>query len=160
MNTTASELNLRDLFAQIVPNVFDTMLALPVTPAPAGRESPLENRISGTVGVGGETVTGAVYVHLPGALALRAVQILSGAPPGQPASHAEVNDVVGELANMIAGGFKSALCNAERPCAMSTPSIIRGDYAVEGPHELKAEVFHFHCQGGQGLAVEVHLKLD
>jgi hypothetical protein len=42
---------------------------------------------------------------------------------------------------------------------MSTPSIIRGAYAVEVPQDLRVEVISFTCLG-HNFAVEVHTKFD
>jgi CheY-specific phosphatase CheX len=58
---------------------------------------------------------------------------------------------------MIGGGFKSALCDAGWVCAMSTPAIIRGAYAIEVPQDLRAQVSHLSCQN-HPFAVEVHIK--
>ena len=70
-----------------------------------------------------------------------------------------VNDVASELTNMIGGGIKSALNDAERPCAMSTPSIVRGlGFTIELAPGARSETFVFDCHG-ERLAVEVHLKL-
>ena len=158
MNTVATPFNLAEQIGQIVPNVFQTMLALPATSGPAG-ELTKSARISGTVGVAGDIVTGAIYLHLPEALAVQAARSMLGLPENEMAADGDVNDIVGELTNMVGGGLKSSLCNAERECAMSTPSIIRGAYAIEVPQDLRVEVFYFNCLEHR-LAVEVHLKLD
>lgn len=143
----------------LVPNVFSTMASLLVELHPGGSTKPVIDRVSGTIGIAGDVVIGAVYVHLPEALARLITNALLGNPPGEPVSDGDLNDVVGELTNMIGGGFKSALCDVGRPCAMSTPSIIRGAYAIEVPQDLRVEVSHFNCQGHE-FAVEVHIKLD
>jgi chemotaxis protein CheX len=158
MNSIAAPFNLTEEIGKIVPNVFETMLALPATAGPGG-ELTKTARISGTVGVAGETVTGAIYLHLPEALAQQAARLILGMPENEIAGAAGVNDIVGELTNMIAGGLKSSLCDADRDCAMSTPSIIRGIFGIEVPKDLRVEIFYFNC-GEHRLAVEVHIKLD
>ena len=157
--STTIEFNAQSTIRSIVPNVFNTMAALSVAPgdaSPAGIEN---DRVSGTIGIAGDTVTGAVYVHLPEALARRIVNAMMGNPADQAVEDGDMNDVVGELTNMIGGGFKSALCDANRPCAMSTPSIIRGAYAIEVPHDLQAEAVHFKC-GEFSFSIEVHTRFD
>lgn len=156
--STAIEFNTQSTIQSIVPNVFNTMAALPVTLSKANAVSD-NDRISGTIGIAGDTVVGAVYVHLPEALARQIVNAMMGNPPGQAVADGDMNDVVGELTNMIGGGFKSALCDANRPCAMSTPSIIRGAYAIEVPHDLQAETAHFKCQEFF-FSIEVHTRFD
>ncbi len=158
MNSIAT-FNALPTLETLVPNVFSTMANLIVELRPEGNTKLAVDRVSGTIGIAGEVVVGAVYVHLPEALARLIANALLGNPPGEPVSDGDLNDVVGELTNMIGGGFKSALCDVDRPCAMSTPSIIRGAYAIEVPKDLRVEVSHFNCQGHE-FAVEVHLKLD
>ena len=144
MNTTL-EFNTRSTVENLVPKVFSTMAGFTASPLAADPAAEM-NRVSGTIGFAGDTVTGAVYVHLPEPLAQLITNALLGNPAEQPVSDSDLHDVVGELTNMIGGGFKSALCDAERPCAMSTPAIIRGAYAIEVSQELRAEVFPFHCR--------------
>lgn len=144
---------------RIIPNVFETMLSLTTTPCaastPAGGE-----RVSGTIGIAGETLSGAIYLHFSEPLARRAAAAMLGLNSVDKVDTGAVNDVASELANMIGGGIKSALCDADRPCAMSTPSIVRGPaFVIELPSGLLSETFVFDCNS-ERLAVEVHLKLD
>lgn len=143
--------------AEIVQNVFSTMLGFTVAPRPPGNLKPADDRVSGTVGLAGESITGAIYVHLPEPFARSIVNGMLGSPLEQEVSDDELHDVVGELTNMIGGGFKSALCDGGRPCAMSTPAIIRGVFAIEVPQDLQVHNFPFDCQGTP-FSVEVHLK--
>lgn len=144
---------------RLVPNVFETMLSLvarPVDPALA----PRGERVSGTIGIASDELSGSVYLHFSEPLARRAAAALLGQESADAVNNADVNDVVSELTNMIGGGFKSALCDSGRPCAMSTPAIVRGPaFVIELPPGLFSETFVFDCQG-EYLAVEVHLKLD
>lgn len=157
--STATEFNTQSAIEGVVPNVFGTMLGLSPTPITGGGPLMEPNRVGGTIGIAGDNVTGAIYVHLPEALARVAVNAMFGNPAEQPVEEGDINDVIGELTNMIGGGFKSALCDAGRACAMSTPSVIRGAYVIEAPPDLRAEIIHFRCQG-QPLAVEIHIKFD
>ena len=158
MNPTL-EFNAQKTVESLVPKVIATMASLTVSPHPGRTPQSKGDQVSGTLGIVGDTVMGAVYIHLPAPLACLIANAMFGNPADQAVSDSDMNDVVGELTNMIGGGFKSALCDADRPCAMSTPSIIRGAYAVEVPQELHAEVFPFTCQG-HAFAVEVHTKFD
>lgn len=159
MNETTTPFDLHGAVLRIVPHVFDTMLSLPILPGTAGDPSTGE-RVSGTIGIAGETLSGSVYLHFSEPLARRAAAAMLGLDSPEAADTSSVNDVVSELANMIGGGFKSALCDANLPCAMSTPSIVRGPaFAIELPPGLRSEKFSFNCLG-ERLAVEVHLKLN
>jgi CheY-specific phosphatase CheX len=158
MKTTALiSFNTGEHITAIVPNVFETMLNLPITVANPGALP--ASRISGALGIAGEQVTGTVYVHLPETLAREAARALLQATPGQAASDTDVHDMVGELANMIGGGLKSKLCDADVFCAMSTPSVIRGAFDVEASPGVRVEKFYFACLG-QRFAVEVHLQFN
>ena len=159
MTEATSTFDLAGIIQRIVPNVFDTMLSLAVKPTPSCLVGCGE-RVSGTIGIAGDTVSGAVYLHLTEPLARRAAVAMLGLDFAGAADTSAINDVTSELANMIGGGLKSALCDAERPCAMSTPAIVRGmAFVIELPPGLRAETFAFDCHG-ECLSVEVHLKLD
>lgn len=157
MNTTAKQFVVADHIESIVANVFDTMLKLQVAPGTSGL-LPAE-RVSGAIGIGGEHVNATVYIHLPETLAREITRSLLQCTPGQNAGDNEVNDVAGELSNMIGGTLKSKLNDADIFCAMSTPSVIRGAFAVEAPPGVRAETFYFICLGKR-FAVEVHMQLN
>jgi chemotaxis protein CheX len=70
-----------------------------------------------------------------------------------------VNDVVGEATNMLAGGLKSWLCDAGASCAVSTPAIIRGAFAVEAMPDVAREFLVFES-GADRVIVEIHIKLN
>lgn len=80
--TNLTSFNTSEHIAAIVTNVFETMLALPigiVNPGPLPA-----SRVSGTLGIAGEQVTGTVYVHLPETLAREAARALLQATPVRP----------------------------------------------------------------------------
>jgi len=159
MNPIVPEFDLKGTVPNIVQNVFETMLNLPVTPG--GEGVPLqEERVSGTIGIVGDGFSGAVYLHFPEPLARRAAAMMLGFGSPEEVDTTAVNDVISELANMIGGGIKSALCDGGMDCAMSTPAIVRGPaFAVELPAGTRVEQFSFQS-AAECLAVEVHLKLD
>ena len=157
MNPSTFTFNTAEHITFIAPNVFDTMLGLAVIIASPGA-FPGE-RVSGAVGIAGERVNGTVYLHLPEPLAQETARAMLQIQPDQVPGDSDVHDVVGELANMIGGALKSLLCDADIYCAISTPSVIRGAFAVEAPPGVRAEMFYFTCLG-QRLAVEVHLQIN
>lgn len=157
MNASAKQFVVREHIEGIVSNVFNTMLNLKATPATAGLLR--SERVSGVIGIGGEHASATVYVHLPEALARDITRSLLQSIDGQSIGDNEVNDVAGELSNMIGGTLKSKLNDADIFCAMSTPSVIRGAFAVEAPPGVRAEMFYFNCLGKR-FAVEVHLQLN
>ena len=73
-------------------------------------------------------------------------------------SPSEVNDVVGEVANLLTGGLKSWLCESGIFCALSSSAIIRGtSFVIEPNPEAEREVLIFEC-GGEVVVVEIHMK--
>lgn len=158
MTAPLSTFDLDGVVRRIVPEVFETMLAFPAAPHPWVAAVAGE-RVSGAVGVGGERVSGSIYLHLPESLARRAAAAMLSLPATETAGAGVVNDVISELTNMVSGGIKSALCDSNWPCAMSTPSVFRGPaFVIEVPPGSIASSFFFDCHG-EHLAVEIQLKL-
>jgi len=140
-------------------DVFDTMLAMPAALLPNAEPPQFFERISGSVGFAGETVTGAVYLHLTEAFANRVAAAMLGLSPEEKISENDVNDVVGEATNMLTGGLKSWLCDAGADCAVSTPAIIRGAFDVEVMPNVAREFLIFESSG-ERIIVEIHIKLS
>lgn len=140
-------------------DVFDTMLSMPATFVPAAELPGLHERVTGSVGFAGDDVHGAVYLHLPTAFATQVAAAMLGLPPEELTGETEVNDVVGEVTNMLTGGLKSWLCDSGLPCAVSTPAIIRGAYVIEPLPEVQREFLVFDCAATR-VVVEVHIKLS
>lgn len=149
----------RRYLSRHVQVVFDTMVAMEAV-ASEGEESPQPGeRVSGSVGFAGENVNGALYLHLSAPFAQTMAGAMLGLSPAELSGEAEVNDAVGEVANMLTGGLKSWLCDAGFPCSVSTPAIIRGaSFAVETPPGVQRALLAFDCSG-ERVAVEMHLKI-
>jgi chemotaxis protein CheX len=138
--------------------VFSTMLSLPAAVHANVVPSHVAERVTSSVSFVGETVTGTVYFHVPDTFAAHIAGAMLGLPPTEPPAAPDVNDVMGEVANMLAGGLKSWLCDKGASCALSTPGIIRGSSFTilpsEGVSQLK---FGFTSETHEGV-VEVHIK--
>ena len=140
--------------------VCGTMLSMTASLSDAVAPNYRGERVTGLVGFAGENVNGAVYVHFPEALARRAAANMVGRPHEEITRHSEVNDVIGEIANMVTGGLKSWLCDAGAPCAMSTPAIIRGaSFEIEASPEIERQFLIFHC-GDETVVVEINIRLN
>jgi chemotaxis protein CheX len=92
--------------------------------------------ISGIIGLAGE-VKGAVVLSFSQGLAIRIFEAMTGEALGadDPAAMA---DVVGELANMVAGGAKGALAEQGMTYRISVPTVVTGkehfvSYKTDGP---------------------------
>ena len=160
MNVQTPSLDIRHFLNDHLVDVFQTMLSMQATPVPDARRQDFTEHTTGSVGFVGDSVTGAVYLHFSASLANQIAAAMLGLPPEESLGETEVNDVVGECTNMLAGGLKSALCDKGYECAVSTPGIIRGtSFNVEALPEVRQEVMVFDC-GGSQFAVEVHIKFN
>jgi chemotaxis protein CheX len=150
----------QEFFVRHLADVFSTMLSMPVVPLAKPAPDDAKERVSGSVGFVGETVTGSVYLHLPSSFAAEITRAMLGLPAKETPADADVNDVLGEVTNMLAGGLKSWLCDADAACALGTPAIIRGTSfhisACEGVARIQ---LGFASSSHQGL-VEIHIKFS
>jgi chemotaxis protein CheX len=160
MSQTVQLPNVCEFVSRHMVDVFDTMLAMKADPVPNAPPPHFTERVTGVVGFAGETVTGAVYLHLSAPFANRVAAAMLGLPPEENLGESDVNDVVGEATNMLTGGLKSWLCDAGAACAVSTPAIIRGiSFAVEAMPDVERECLVFECSS-ERVMVEIHIKLN
>lgn len=150
----------REFLVQHLAEVFSTMLSLSVTTETDAAPDEAKERVTGSVGFVGEKLNGSVYIHVPAALAALMAGAMLGLPPEEALGEAEVNDVLGEVTNMVAGGFKSWLCDAGAPCALGTPAIIRGTSFQVIASEGVARVQFGFVAGAHHGSVEAHIKFN
>jgi chemotaxis protein CheX len=117
----------REEIGQVAASVFATMMGLEVreVPGPGGVESNPEF-VTAAVFLAGAW-EGAVLVQCSPHHACELTGcFLGGAPPAEVSD--DVRDVLGEIANMIAGNLKCTLCPGIR---VSVPSVVAGkDYSL------------------------------
>lgn len=160
MNVQTPSFDIRHYLSGHLVEVFDTMVAMKMSPVPEGRPPEFCRRITGSVGFGGETVNGAVYLHLSADFANQVTTAMLGLTPEDSPGETDVNDVIGECTNMLAGGLKSTLCDRGYECAVSTPAIIRGaTFEIETMPGVRKEVLVFEGNNTH-LMVEVHIKFN
>jgi chemotaxis protein CheX len=162
-----SEALVRDNIARAVRDVFKTMLNHDLTfdgadqPA-AGAEPPALPRtrtfsvpqVVGNVGFIGDA-NGLVYLHLDETFAVLCTGRILGLNEEETRTIDEdaVNDAIGELTNMVVGGFKNGLCEAGYPCKLTIPSVLRGrDVHIESTSAAKRHAYRFNCDSHQLMA--------
>lgn len=69
--------------------------------------------------------TGAAALRLTNASALQVAARVLGMPATDLGEVAVIDDVIGELCNMVVGNFKSNLCDAGLNCKLNPPTIQR-----------------------------------
>ncbi len=161
MNVAIPSAEIRTYVTGHLETVFDTMLAMKAVPSASNNAPEISGeRITGTVGMAGDSVTGQIYLHLTAPFAMNATAAMLGLKPEEISGDTEVNDVIGEVTNMIAGGLKSWLCDAGATCALTTPAVIRGNsFSVTPKPGVEFFCITFECQAIPGL-VEVHIKFN
>ncbi len=108
-----------------IGKTFETMLSRPLATVPArSLEAFASEHVVAEVAFAGKAA-GAVQIRLekPTARLLGAAMV--GLAPEDFTDEAELDDVLGELANIIVGNFKSNLCDAGLTCKLSPPKIAR-----------------------------------
>lgn len=88
------------------------------------------NHVLGTIHFSGKA-DGKVCLRLSNEGSRLIASRILGQTVEQLTNPADVNDAVGELLNIIAGNFKSNLCDAGLDCRLHTPSVaVTNDFAV------------------------------
>jgi CheY-specific phosphatase CheX len=152
-----NEIDLRGFLSQAIRNVFNTMLSIKINPSDV---EPLEaisgECIVGIVGFAGKAV-GAVYIHVSESLAkIIAARILG--KKIEDVSSTMVNDVVGEVCNMVAGNLKSSLCDHQFKCALTIPSVTRGsNFQIRTKYGTRQEQLTFAYEQHR-IILEVDIK--
>ncbi len=133
-------------------SVFETMLGCKIQRSGLRTKDrrEAEHEISGIIGLSGRVV-GTVVVSLSAETAIGAAEAMLGERPSEIDD--DVLDVVGELANMVAGGAKTQLEQYE--LNISLPNVITGvGHIINFPSKVPLICIDFDCPWGP-LCVEV-----
>jgi chemotaxis protein CheX len=159
MNAATLPAEIRHYISGHLEEVFSTMLSMQLaTTATAEPVKFAGERVTGSVGIAGDTITGQVYLHLSAPFAAKGTAAMLGMAIEEISGPAEVNDVIGEVTNMVAGGLKSWLCDSGSACALTTPAVIRGTSFSVMPKPGVEQIFiAFECGADHGL-LEIHVR--
>lgn len=115
--------DVREIFGTMVG--LEDLLHLPIQIDPVTN---FTDCISSLVGLAG-SYNGLVSLHMPSSLALTATSSMLGLEVEELDD--DVNDAMGEIANMIAGSFKQHLSKSGMDVHLSTPSVVYGkEYVI------------------------------
>lgn len=126
----------------------------------AGAETPTEkipltDSISGIIGLAG-THKGVLAIHLPHRVAMAITSSFLGMDVNE--INADVEDAVGELANMLGGNIKSILSEKGRDISLSMPTTISGrQYDFQPTKDAESLVIPCKCQAGP-FVIELQLE--
>lgn len=111
--------------ALALKRAFQTMLSLNLEDVDRRAAPPLEGEhVLGTIGFSGKAV-GYVYLRISLATAKQIASTILGIDLKTLGDGPEVNDVIGEVLNIMTGNFKSNLCDAGLDCRLQTPEVKR-----------------------------------
>lgn len=160
MNTTTSSLidEIKDLLQRSVSDVIDTMFGMTAVPGEVQDfRGCNETLVAGSVGFIGD-VNGMVYIYVRASFARVLASRMLGLTEADIDGDEMVNDVIGELSNMIVGSVKSRLCDSGAPCVLTIPSIVRGqNLRLEPAGPSDSRVFTMLCDT-EAMFVEVIMK--
>ena len=136
INMTEDELvksltkDVQDVFINMVG--VDDLMHMPVQ---IGVTTHFKKCLTAMVGLAG-TYNGLVSVHIPWPLAISFTSLMLGMEVTEIDD--DVNDAMGEIANMIAGSYKQHLSKGGSDIQLSTPSVVNGaDYVVSSGNNLE-----------------------
>lgn len=114
---------------------------------PGWKEDPQAVHFSSRVAFRG-TMNGAVTLCFPEGFVKEAAAVILGMDARLLDMQGDdmLRDVVGEIANMIAGNFKNALCDLGYPCKLTVPEVRKGTSLEVVPlSNARCHVFDFDC---------------
>ena len=143
-----SEEELNNALAKDVQDVFTTMVGVDETntlPFQVEIVTQFKECLTAMVGLAG-TYNGLVSIHVPWPLATALTSQMLGMEVTEIDD--DVNDAMGEIANMIAGSFKQHLSKGGSDVHLSTPSVVNGaEYTVNTGSDLEYVILKFETLG-------------
>ncbi|WP_319404720.1 flagellar motor switch protein FliN [uncultured Desulfosarcina sp.] len=123
---------IRHTIGSTLIETFDAMMSMALEMEGDGVPAGLDkDRMVGTIHFGGEVV-GVMSFNLSEAFARSVTAAMLGIEANEIKSNEEINDVIGELANIMAGNLKTEFLDADLACVISTPSITFGsDFKID-----------------------------
>lgn len=151
--------DIEEFISNATNEVFDMMLSMPVERCSPEEAVEQGHKIVGAVSFAGDVV-GNVSVQVSDRLGRLITANMLGVEMDEVEDNEEVNDMVGELSNMIGGSLKSRFCDSGFTCDLSIPSVTSGkNFTIESVGWEKHEKYAFrHLQ--YTTLVEVCMKLD
>ncbi|MBI4660874.1 MAG: chemotaxis protein CheX [Verrucomicrobia bacterium] len=123
----STNLDFHGLLSNAASHVFATMLSMDLKDAPdAEYTTNGEERVVASVGFGGDGIAGRLSLNVTSEFSKTISAAMLGLERDEIEVPADVNDVLGELANVIGGNCLAALHDQGYLCALSLPSVTRG----------------------------------
>ncbi|MGE4559991.1 MAG: chemotaxis protein CheX [Desulfobulbus sp.] len=131
------------------------MMDISVAGEPMDQLGPLKQSITGMVGLAG-THKGLLAVHFPRQIALDVTSNFLGMDVTE--INEDVQDAIGEIANMLGGNLKTILSDRGKDIQLSLPSTISGDeYNFSSQADAEQIILPFQAPSGL-FFVQVELE--
>lgn len=150
-------MELSEKIIESAKEIFSTMvmMEIAVNGEPTTKSVALHESISGVIGLAG-THKGVLAIHIPNKVAMAITSAFLGMDVD--GINEDVEDAVGELANMLGGNVKSILSENGRDISLSLPSTITGqDYDFQPTKEAERIIIPFRCDAGE-FAIDLQLE--
>lgn len=119
-----------NLLCQVAQEVFSMMVGVNLT-VPAQVEAESSGEVTGMVGLAG-ALCGVLTVRCTKSASIQIASRMLGFSEEEATLH--MSDAIGEVCNMVAGGFKAKINGLEDKCMLSVPTVITGDnYTTHAP---------------------------
>ncbi len=150
-------MELQDQIVAATVEIFTTMVMMEVTVS-STRNSNIElfeDTITGVIGLAG-THKGVLAIHVPHKVAFAITGNFLGMELDE--INEDVEDAIGEIANMLGGNVKSILSEKGRDIDLSLPSTVSGkEYGFQTIKGAEKTFISFECQSG---IFHVELQLE
>jgi chemotaxis protein CheX len=136
-------------FIAALLNVLQTMAQTELTPGKPKKKGSdqSEGDISGLIGMVGENIQGSMSISFDEGLVLEIMYKMLGEKP--ECIDSDVQDMVGEITNMICGGAKSELDQKGYDFGMATPIVVSGkNHTINHQADGKKMVMPFSHESG------------
>ena len=115
-----------DMLKSSISEVYSTMFQMAAQPEQIEEHRASDEvLVAGSVGFVGD-VNGMVYIYVHTPFARTLASRMLAMPEAEIEGDEMVNDVIGEMTNMVVGAVKSRLCDSGAACKLTIPSIVRG----------------------------------
>lgn len=150
-------MNLREQIVNATVEIFTSMVMMDVSVSPSQETDygTLEDTITGVIGLAG-THKGVLAVHIPHQVAFAITSNFLGIDIDE--INEDVEDAIGEIANMLGGNIKSILSEKGRDIDLSLPSTVSGkEYGFQTIKGAEKIIISFASDSGQFI-VELQLE--
>jgi chemotaxis protein CheX len=131
------------------------MMEIAVVESPGADQGSQRDGISGIIGLAG-THKGVLAIHIPAVVAMAITGSFLGMEVEQ--INEDVEDAVGELANMLGGNIKTILSQNGRDIELSLPTTISGqNYDFQTAKDVEVTRLDFATDSGT-FTVELQLE--